>query len=288
MSNTKAKKLLKQAIDLEDHGEIENAIKLYTEVISLDPTWSVPHYNVGLIYKYQGEWQKSYEYNKQAIKLDPDEESAWWNLGIAATVLLDWRTARQAWNKFKLNFEVNDEPLDLDLGNIPIRLNPETDGEVVWCKRVDPARAVIYNIPLPGSEHRYGDLVLNDGAPVGYRTNNGTEYPVLNELQLLSKSSYKTYSIIAEVESQSDIDKLETLCKDQNVEMEDWSTIRLLCKQCSEGNPHEHHDKELEDVNKNQRHIGFASLSDETLKHVLANWRLICLREHSVVKLELE
>lgn len=288
MGHRKAKKLSEKAIIPEEQGDIETAIALYKEAIREDDCWATPYYNLGLIYKYKYDWQESYAFNKRAAELDPEHEAAWWNLGIAATALKDWRTARQAWNKFGLNFDVNDEVTDFDLGSIPIRLNPDTDGEVVWCKRIDPARAVIKNIPLSKSGHRFGDLVLNDGAPVGHRTSNGKEYPVFNELQLLTKSAHKTYSVTAVIESQAHIDTLESLCQGAEVEMEDWSTIKYLCRQCSEGTVHEHHDQDLEDRDNSERYIGFASQNVEKVKKVLTDWRAITLCEHSEIELELE
>jgi tetratricopeptide (TPR) repeat protein len=287
MNNNAAQQLLEQAIALKEQGQIEASIVVYQQVIRLEPEWSVPYYNLGLLYKYQCNWQLSYQYNQKAVRLDPGNEAAWWNLGIAATVLLDWRTARAAWNHFGLNLEVSDEELTMDLGSVPIRLNPDADGEVVWCKRIDPARAIIYNVPLPTSGHRYGDMVLNDGAPQGYRISNGVEVPVFNELQLLTKSAYKTYSITIHTERQEVIDKLEELCDNTKVEFEDWSTVRMLCKQCSEGTPHETHDHDLKIENEYEHRIGFASVSKDTIIQVLADWRAITSCERTELRLEL-
>jgi tetratricopeptide (TPR) repeat protein len=288
MNNNSAQQLLEQAIELKEQGRFDASIEVYQQVISLEPEWHVPYYNLGLFYKYQCNWQLSYQHNQKAVELDPSNEAAWWNLGIAATVLLDWRTAREAWNYFGLNLEVSDEELTMDLGNVPIRLNPDSDGEVVWCKRIDPARAVIYNVPLAICGHRYGDTVLNDGAPQGYRISNGKEIPVFNELQLLTKSAYKTYSITIHTENQEDIDKLEELCDNAKIEFEDWSTVRMLCKQCSEGTPHETHDNDLKVENEDKHNIGFASVTEDAIKQVLTTWRAITLCGHTGLKLELE
>jgi len=94
-------------------------------------------------------------------------------LGIASTALEDWKTARQAWNHFGLELDINGIEPDLCMGRAPIRLNPDGNGEVVWGRRIDPARTIIENVPLPESNHRYNDWVLNDGAPIGQRISNG-------------------------------------------------------------------------------------------------------------------
>jgi hypothetical protein len=82
-----------------------------------------------------------------------------WNLGIAATALGDWATARRAWTAFGVTLPAGpaDQPIDGDFGITPIRLNPDprfaepefTIGgvryrtEVVWataCARRGPHR----------------------------------------------------------------------------------------------------------------------------------------------------
>ncbi|TFF40971.1 tetratricopeptide repeat protein [Mucilaginibacter psychrotolerans] len=286
-TNASAKQLLQQAIELEDQGNTDEAIIIYTEVIKAAPNWATPYYNLGLIYKYRNEWHLSYTNNVKALAIDPDDEAARWNLGIAATALRNWRTARESWNRFGLKLEVNDDEPNLNLSRAPVRLNPDEGGEVVWCMRIDPARAVIENIPFASSGHRYGDIVLNDGAPVGSRVSGGKEYPVFNELQLLIKSNYNTYSTTVYTNEQRHIDKLLVLCENENVQIEDWSTVRLLCRQCSEGKPHEHHDEELKEAHKSEHYIGFASENKQAILNALENWRVISLCEHSELVLEL-
>lgn len=202
---------LGKAMALSDEGRTVEAIKLYEGIIAQSPDWSVPYYNLGLIYKYSCQWQQSYDCNKQAAALNPEDEAAWWNLGIAATALLDWKTARQAWNHFGLNLEETEEELQMDLGRTPVRVDVDGEAEVVWATRICPARAVIENIPFGESGRRYQDIVLNDGAPVGYRVVDGYEYPVFNELQLIQASGYKTYSVTVHTAVQDDIDHLAEL-----------------------------------------------------------------------------
>jgi len=279
--------LLQQAIAFEENGDTEQAITIYNRIVDIFPDWSIPRYNLGLLYKYQNNWRLSFVHNKKATDLSPDDEAGWWNLGIAATALQDWRIARQAWNHFGLNLEITNEEPILNLSRAPVRLDPDNKAEVVWCTRIDPARAIIDSIPLASFGHRYGDIVLNDGAPVGHRISDGKEYPVFNELQLLNKSKYSTYSITAYTNDQGDIDKLIELCAGSNVKVEDWSTLRILCKQCSEGTPHEQHDHDLKNSTVNNRYIGFASIAKDSLQKVLDSWRAISLCEHSEITLEL-
>ncbi|WP_342644706.1 hypothetical protein [Mucilaginibacter sp. CSA2-8R] len=284
-----AQDLVKQEIAPEEQDGQNDALSSYLQAIIDAPESATAHYNLALHYKYKGNWQLSYQHNKKAAELDAESEATWWNLGIAATALKDWRMAKTAWIKCGLSLEVNDSEPSMNIGNTPIRLNPDGAAEVVWCKRIDPARAVILNIPFAASGRRYGDLVLNDGAPVGTRISNGVEYPVLNELQLLSASQYHTYSATIYTGTQTDIDQLDELCQAAEIEMEDWSTIRYLCKQCSEGVPHEHHDQDIQEREApSERYIGFAATNKTALIRVLSSWSVITLCEYSDVVLELE
>lgn len=280
--------LLDQAIVLNNTDQTQEAVSLYKKIIKLSPEWATPYYNLGLIFKYQLDWEQSLYYNNKASNLDSSDEASWWNLGIAATALGQWHTARTAWSKCGVKIDVNSDEPDMDLGNTPIRLNPDESGEVVWGKRTDPARAIILSIPFPESGHRYGDLLLNDGAPQGYRLVNDIEYPVFNELQLITKSKYKTYSCKVHTSDSSFIEKLEQLCKDSDVEMEDWSTVKYLCKQCSEGVVHEEHDHDLQEKSENEAVIGFASFDSKRIIQALEKWRVITLCDHDDLIIELE
>jgi tetratricopeptide (TPR) repeat protein len=282
--------LLEKARELTEEGNEKEAIEIYNQLIKDVPNWSVPYYNLGLIYKYQNDWQKSFYLNLKSTELNSDDDSSWWNLGIAATALKNWRIVRTAWNQFGLNLEINDEEVNTGKWHTPIRLNPDSDAEVVWAVRIDPARAIVKSIPLPQCKHRYGDLILNDGAPVGTRMVDGQEYSVFNELELLEKSNYKTFSVIVFTEEDKHRDKLFELLDDYEFPHENWtSTIRILCKQCSEGTPHDVHDKKLEEnVKEGECHIGIASKDLQSIEEVLDKWKVITLCDYDNLKLELE
>lgn len=278
--------LLEEAIELENDGRTGEAITLYKKIINLSPNWSSPYYNLGLIYKYECDWRESFHYNQKAIEIDANNEAAHWNLGIAATALNDWRTARQAWNFFGLKLDVNDDELNMNLGSTPVRVSPNS--EVVWARRIDPARTIIESVPLPESKRRFNDLLLNDGAPVGYRISNGTEYPVFNELQVLTESNYKTFSVVAETDDQDKIHQLGRLCDRDGIGFEDWTTVRILCRQCSERVPHEQHDHDNKASTDGIRTFGFAAIDKNAVEEILKEWRILTATNYSGIVLELE
>lgn len=261
-----------KALELEAAGQTGEAIMLYKTITVLDPDKPEPYVNLGILFKHMGSWQDCFDANKKAVELAPNEEGAWWNLGIAATALRKWSTAREAWNIFGLELPINDEEPRIDLPLNPIRLNPKGKPEVLWAKRIDPARAIIENIPLPDSGFRYKDLILNDGQPIGQKLQGGRLYPVLNALQLIESSSFKTYWLKSNVNSAVDIELLDYLSEKEGIGFEDWSDVSFICNSCAVGISPERTRRPVERGISSERIFGFAAQSDEQIKKVLQSW----------------
>jgi hypothetical protein len=241
----RAEKFNSKGLHFKECGQLIEAMEAFQEAAKIDPTWAVPFYNVGLMFKNDREWNKSLDYNNKATELDESDKASWWNMGIAATALGHWDEARRAWRGFGIDVPGGSGPIDLPCGFCPIRLNPTGEAEVVWAQRIDPARAVLASIPFSESGHRWNDVVLNDGAPTGSRLYNGQEVPVFDALELLEPSPFATY--VSHVAISAVGNRLampaEVAAKFQGY-AEDWSTsVRLLCRACSEGRPHEIHDQ---------------------------------------------
>jgi hypothetical protein len=269
----KAARLNQKALKLQARGQREEAIELYLEASAVDPTWSTPPYNLGLLFKRERRWKESLKYNRLATSADPGNQSAWWNMGIAATALGRWQLARSAWRGFGLDVPEGQGPLDFPCGYGPIRLNPDGNAEVVWAYRLDPARAELASIPFPESRHRWRDVVLNDGAPNGYRQYKGEEVPVFDALGLLEISSFGTY--VARVQMPGDsrhVLELAEIAAELEGSAEDWTTsVRMICRACSEGRPHKQHDAEA--VPPEGAHtIGIAARDRKHATQILHAW----------------
>lgn len=260
-----------KGIELEERGYITEAVQHYQKAIKLSPSWAVPWYNLGLLRKRQRKWEESLRCNQQAAALDPSDEAVWWNLGIAATALEDWAEARRAWRAFGIKIPDGEGPIEMNIGLTPIRINADDSPEVIWCQRIDPARAIIAGVPLPESEHRFGDLLLHDGAPNGFRKVGNHEVPVFDELQLLTVSDFGTFEAIVDGVTADDVEALSERATEIGLSAEDWSRVRHLCKACSEGRPfgedHSHPQDEFE-----SRRIGLAALSEFQARQLLNGW----------------
>lgn len=177
-----------------DAGEWDDALSLYRRAVGLAPAFEPAWFNMGLIHKWRREWVDALACCERAASLGSGDEGepAWWNLGIAATALRRWDVARSAWRRFGIQVPDGDGEIQMLLGPAPVRIRPQDHGEVVWGLRIDPARVVVKNVPLPESGRRWGDIILHDGAPNGHRTFGDRTYSVFDELERWQPSEIPT------------------------------------------------------------------------------------------------
>jgi hypothetical protein len=230
---------------------------------------AIEAYNLGLKAKYEGNWPESLVQNQRADSLRPGDEATIWNLGIAATALSEWDEARRAWRAYEI--KVNEGPGEVLWPEIKacVRANPNGAADVVWGMRIDPARIRIENVPLPASERRYRDVLVNDGAEEGTRIWNGREYPVFDELGIWKVSPYSTFEVELVMPNESAMESLESKCRANGLWVEDWGTVRILCETCSRGTPGEH---VCNNEPTGQIRYGFAAKSESALRSVLLDW----------------
>jgi len=223
-------------------GDLDGALSWYRQATQEAPGYEPAWFNMGLVFKQRRQWEQALECNERAAALDgQDGDPAWWNLGIAATALRRWGTARDAWRRFGIEIPDGEGELELDFGPAPVRLDPGRSGEVVWGRRVDPARVRIMNVPTPASGHRWGDIVLHDGAPNGERTSNGQVYGVFDEIEQWQASDMPTLQVQITGADADGAQALTDLFEEAGYAAEDWTeSVRILCRSCSEGQPGSH------------------------------------------------
>ena len=241
---------VEQARELYRRGEallseelLDEAAGLFEQCVGLTPGFWEAWYDLGLIAKWQKRWDDSLRFNRRAFELQPDDEAVCWNMGIAATAVRDWEAARAAWRGAGIALPEGAGPISGRFGMAPVRLNPDSGAEVVWCDRVDPVRGIILSVPLPESGHRWGDCVLHDGEPKGERIADGRAYPVFDELERWEASAVPTLQVEVVARTPDDADALVDLFDERGLAAEDWThSVRRLCRACSEGSAHTQHD----------------------------------------------
>ena len=96
--------------DLKAEGRWAEAEEAYRRAVMVAPSWAAPWFNLRLRYKILRRWEDSVVCGIQATELDPEDQGAWWNLGIAATALGNWRLARRAWRGCGIEVDEGDPP----------------------------------------------------------------------------------------------------------------------------------------------------------------------------------
>lgn len=225
-----------------DRGELAAAIDAFRQSVAAGDADHSIHYMLGLAHKYRREWDACLQQNMTALALpDDDHEAACWNAAIAATALGRWEQARDLWRAAGVTLDAGTGPIEADFGTASFRLNAWGDGETVYGRRLDPARARLISVPFPESGFHFGDIVLNDGAKTGERRWGDSVVPVLNVLDRLQSSPFQTFVAWVECASQADVDALEGMSGAGIGAIENWTTGTVaLCLQCSYGIAHDH------------------------------------------------
>jgi tetratricopeptide (TPR) repeat protein len=255
---------------LIDERRFREAVEPAAEACRLRPDWADAWWNYGVALKHAHEWAECLRACERAIDLDPGNcDGARWNAGIAATALGQWTVARKAWADYGIEIPPGDGPLEMAIGHAGVRVAPDTEPEVVFCKRLDPCRAVVRSVPLPESDRRFGDVVLHDGESRGKRRLGDALIPVFDELQLLSRSEYGTWRVTADCQSPTERDALLALFDDADGSVEDWTeSIVVLCSKCSLGEPHDEHDERPDQAWRRQRELGLALRDERELRRL--------------------
>ncbi|MET0418399.1 MAG: hypothetical protein ABW022_20500 [Actinoplanes sp.] len=234
------------------------------------PRVGVWWYDAALAYKFLRNWAKAYELGREAAaRAEPNaQDPAFWNLGIAATIMEDWETARYAWRGFGLTVPDGDGEIVADFGVTPIRLGPAGNNEVVWAQRLCPARARVLNVPTPESGRRFGEVVVHDGAPNGEREVDGRTYSVFDELLLFRASALPTATVHVTAETPEDVRALAVLFDEHGYAAEPASGVQFICSCCSEGNVSQDSDHQVGGAQQ----VNVAAPADE-IPRLMDTWR---------------
>lgn len=273
--------LFEEALEYENRGDAYNAIKLYKKVAKMAPQWAPPCRRLGMIYKYRLEWKPALYYVKKSLAADPGNRSAWWDLGIAATALRKWRLARNVWNKFGESPSAGWRP-----GPVSVRLSYDKRYEILWADSIDPARAVIQNIPHPDSGRQFRDIILYDRVVSGHHVVGRKRFPVHEELGLYKRSGYQTYSCTLETGNSSDVRILENLCREADLGFEVWSNAARQFSPGGEEPVPEYYDPGLlSDTPEPDLRVALAARRKKHITEVLRSWSVISLARYSDLRL---
>ncbi|MFI7338723.1 tetratricopeptide repeat protein [Streptomyces sp. NPDC050085] len=239
MEKAEAKAVLKQAREAWDAEDWLRSAQLYEQVLAHFPdeepsaAW---WYDAALAYKFLRDWAKAHELGREAAARSPrgEQDPAFWNLGVAATIQRDWVTARDAWEGFGITLPGGEGEINGAFGTACVRLHTDGEREVVWIERLCPTRGRVMNVPATKGR-RFGEIVVHDGEPTGERTFNGQTFAVFDELLLFEASPLPTLHVTVNAPEASDVDALVASFFAQDFGAEPASGFHVLCSCCSEG-----------------------------------------------------
>ena len=254
---SRADDLHARAWQLHGEGRLDEAVVVLRSALDEKPS-SAWWFDLGLMHKWAQQWPACLDANRRAAELDPGNEAAYWNGGIAATALSDWPTARRLWAAYGVELPPGDgEPVE-PIGRTPVRVDLDGHPEVVWTLRLDPARALLENVPTPECDRRWHDVVLHDGDPRGERRLGEHWVPVFDEISLWRRSSLPKLAATVHAQSPAEVELLVDAVRDADRGAEDWTgSVALLCQACSEGRPDGHHEHPPMDDWSTERQVGF-------------------------------
>jgi tetratricopeptide (TPR) repeat protein len=137
-----ADELLQEGLEAHAEGDLETAEELYLEVIRLDPQNQFAYYNLGVIEHGRGELGEAAARYRTAISIDPDFVSALFNLAIVRTELGDAIEAIELYERV-IRIEPENAAAHLNLGFVLVDRGSEVRGrrELEEAVRLDPSLA---------------------------------------------------------------------------------------------------------------------------------------------------
>jgi hypothetical protein len=272
LSGAEAMELLQRGEDAAEVQDWPVVAACYEEFLTDFPDTPISPelwFDAALANKFLRNWPKAYELGRQAALRagKPEGSPAWWNLGIAATMVGDWGTAREAWSNYGVPLHPGEGEIEDGFGTALVRLDPEGDAEVVWVRRICPTRARILSVPY--GERRFGEIVVHDGAPTGERRLDGHTFAVFDELALWQASTTPTWRAQVTAPDPRDMTDLADAFDSQGLAMEPVDSLTFHCSCCSHGSL-----KVNDTVLAGARDVLLAAPDEQTATTILTDWAL--------------
>ncbi len=102
----------------QEHGQPDKALSVYQEILQIDSTFKLAHYNKGYVYMvYKAEYDNAVDAFNRALSIDPDYVDAIYNRGYAKELNGKFDEARKDYQQV-LRMKVNDDKAVLGLNRL--------------------------------------------------------------------------------------------------------------------------------------------------------------------------
>jgi tetratricopeptide (TPR) repeat protein len=182
-------------------------------------------FNLGVIKKLAGDWAESAEAFKSVLQFRSDDSASLWNLGVAQTALGQLDGARKTWQSLGIDVPDGDDDYAVEGELIPVRIRtPNAAPEVLWARRLCPARARLKGIPLRYDQGCYNDEVLIDGVTDGEAVMDGKPAPIYNVLEFSRSGKLTPYGLRLTTE-ETDLETLVNRLNQEVIPHADWRRL---------------------------------------------------------------
>ena len=272
-----ARDLYAQATTYDTLDDVYHTVKLCKRAIKLDPRYAPPYLLLGRIYHERQEWKPCLYYHERYATLQPHAAEVWPYIGLAATALRQWRTARAAWNRLGHELPLSMRPVRLAPAMVGVSCKYRGRREILWARRLDPVRAELLSLPQLPTGLNYGDTVLFDLQKIGDRMLPAGRVPIYPFLEQTEQRFYRTHRVRLYTESADPLAVLERLCREAQLGFDNWSAAT---RQVSGKGLTEYYGNELLQATEHILPlVGIAVRRPDQLHEVLEAWRMITFCE---------
>lgn len=218
----------------------------YRRALAVMPDHAPWVFNLGLFYKNRGRWAEALEQFRRARALGGDDEATLWNVAIAATAAGDGELALEAWSALGLDVSRGPDGLPAmeRIGRVKVRIPavelgraPESGGDApehVWARSISPCHGVVQSPTKRPLAADYGDLIVWDGAPIGWVKGSGGDVPRFGMLARLRAGGVTKLPFRARQPAAGVVNGLNKLLPDAVWIYVFDEEVRYVCQRCIE------------------------------------------------------
>ena len=251
--------LMNQANALRLAHRYDDAAIAYASALTLDPNNGDWWFNLGLLHKAQGDFEKGLQSAQRAAAAMKEARGVWWNIAICATALGKGEVAAEAMRKlgFPAHVLPNGMPQVDDLPPLQLRVATRGSGhgfggaelekgvafELLWVSPLSPVHGVVQTPTFREASVDYGDVVLWDGTPVGVTQHEGKPVPRFPLLHQLRAGDERRLRFLALEQDEGDTQALGRDLPQDALLFTQRARVEMLCPRCAAGDhmrKHEH------------------------------------------------
>lgn len=238
---------LAMALRLTGSQDDDAALEAMNHALRLDPGNVSSWYRLGLIHKWRGRWSEGVEANLRA-RGPGQEEGVLWNLAICAMGAGDRALAAGVMKELGMIGTIGEDGVFTgSFDSSQVRVSTLGEGvdpaahvvgsdpafENLWIERLSYVHGKIKNASIYDLPVDYGDIVLFDGNPVGWRDDGQTRTPRFPLLQKLRPGAFRRYRFLARQPRAGFFSDLTKSLPEETFFYVHDEQVNLLCDSCA-------------------------------------------------------